>query len=96
MATHNGRPLQHSTLNALGRAANLKSRFGEHLYEDIMQKVKTIEFWLFALAALFVLAGLLATDRIPFVRQLLPIIAVAWSVLAIAWMFRAFFRWVRD
>ncbi len=61
-----------------------------------MRKLKTIEFWLFALAALFVLMGLLATDRIPFVRTLLPVIAVAWTILAIAWMFRAFFRWVRD
>jgi hypothetical protein len=62
-----------------------------------MPKVKTLEFWLFALPALIVFAAWLASfDRITIVRYTIPAIAAVWMVLAIAWMGREFVRWVRD
>jgi len=61
-----------------------------------MTKAKTIEFWLFALPILIVIAAVLAGfDGIRFVRDFIPGLAVAWMLLAIAFMFRAFLRWVR-
>jgi hypothetical protein len=62
-----------------------------------MTKVKTIEFWLFALPALFVLVGLLVGfDRILFARTFVINISVAWMILAIAWMFRELWRRIRN
>ncbi len=61
-----------------------------------MSKVKTLEFWLFALAGLIVAAAVLAgVEQITFAGRAIPVLALAWMFLAIAWMFRAFLRWVR-
>jgi hypothetical protein len=62
-----------------------------------MTRVKKIEFWLFALPALLVGSAWLASfDRVTFARHFIPIFAVAWMILAIAWMFRELVRWIRD
>jgi hypothetical protein len=61
-----------------------------------MSKVKTIEFWLFALAALFVVAVFLSVfDKMSFDGRVFLILVVAWMVLAVAWMFKEIVRRVR-
>ena len=61
-----------------------------------MSKALTLEFWLFAIPALVVIAALFAgADRIAFAGRIIPYLAVVWMVLAIAWMFKTIFRRVR-
>ena len=61
-----------------------------------MSKVKTLEFWLFAIAGLIVVAALIAVaHRLPFAGQVFLFLSVTWMVLAIVWMFREIVRKVR-
>lgn len=60
-------------------------------------KVRSIEFWLFALPALMIFTAWLSSyERIGVTRYLIPGIAVVWSVLAVIWMLREIVRQIRD
>jgi hypothetical protein len=62
-----------------------------------MTRVKTIEFWLFALPVIFVAVALFGGfDRVSFARPFIAAVAVTWMLLAIAWMFRELLRWIRS
>lgn len=62
-----------------------------------MRLLKSIEFWLFALAGGIVLAVVFAVgERSSFAGRTIPYLAVAWMVLAIVWMFKAMFSRARD
>ncbi len=62
-----------------------------------MRIVKTIEFWLFALAGSIVIAVMLAVvERSSIAGKAIPYLAVAWMILAIAWMLKAIVSRVRD
>jgi hypothetical protein len=62
----------------------------------MMPKIKSIEFWLFALPALFVVGLLIGLDRTSIARPLTLVFGVAWVIIAIAWMLREFVRWIRS
>jgi hypothetical protein len=56
---------------------------------DVMRILKTIEFWLFALAgAIFVAVVLAVGERNYAAGKAIPYIAVVWMVLAIVWMLK--------
>jgi len=62
-----------------------------------MTKVKTLEFWLFALPVLFglaVWAGAAEQDLVA--KYLVPICLGAWAILAVLWMLREIVRKIRD
>ncbi len=62
-----------------------------------MRIVKKIEFWLFALTALFVLDVILAVvERSSAPGRAIPYLAAVWVVLAIAWMFKAIVSKARE
>ncbi len=62
-----------------------------------MSKFLRLEFWLFAIPGVVVVAALLAgADRIALAGKVIPYLAVLWMVLAIAWMFKTILRRVRD
>ena len=62
-----------------------------------MSRLLRLEFWLFAIPGLVVIAALLAgPERIAFAGRVIPYLAVVWMVLAIAWMFRVILRRVRE
>ena len=62
-----------------------------------MSRFLRLEFWLFAIPALVVVAAVLAgADRISLAGRVIPYLAVVWMVLAIAWMFKMILRRVRD
>jgi hypothetical protein len=61
-----------------------------------MSRFLRLEFWLFAIPCLVVIAALLAgADRITYAGRVIPYLAVIWMVLAIAWMFKMIVRRVR-
>jgi hypothetical protein len=54
-----------------------------------MTKIKTVEFWLFAIPVLFALAAWAAViDHDAFVNYFTPVFLGVWLLLAIFWMFR--------
>jgi hypothetical protein len=61
-----------------------------------MTKIKTVEFWLFALPVLFFAAGWAAGfDHDAFAKYLIPAFAGVWMLLAIFWMLRELLRRLR-
>jgi hypothetical protein len=56
-----------------------------------MTKVKTVEFWLFAIPVLVALAWAAG-----FTHELLPVVLGVWLVLAIFWMLREMVRRFRS
>ncbi len=62
-----------------------------------MSRFLRLEFWLFAIPSLVVVAALLAgADQISLAGRVIPYLAVVWMVLAIAWMLKTIVRRVRE
>jgi hypothetical protein len=62
-----------------------------------MQTIKTLAFWLFALAFLIVVAFVVGhIYRIAFAGQAIPYLFVAWMILSIAWMIKSIIQRARD
>jgi len=61
-----------------------------------MSRFLRLEFWLFAIPGLVVIAALLAgADRITYAGRVIPYLAIVWMILAVAWMFKMIVRRVR-
>ncbi|MFZ1109396.1 MAG: hypothetical protein WAN43_13765 [Rhodomicrobium sp.] len=62
-----------------------------------MRIIKTIAFWLFALAGSIVVAVVLAVgERSSLAGKAIPYLAVAWMILAIVWMLKTLVQRARD
>jgi hypothetical protein len=62
-----------------------------------MSMIKSLAFWLFALAGSIVVAVVLAVgERSSLAGKAIPYLAVAWMILAIVWMLKAIVQRVRD
>ena len=59
-----------------------------------MSKILAVEFWLFAIPAVAVIAAVFAGAGI--IGRAIPYLAAVWLILAIAWMFKVIFRRARD
>jgi hypothetical protein len=61
-----------------------------------MTRIKTVEFWLFALPILPVLAWAVGFHHDTFSEYLFPAFLGVWLLLAIFWMLRELVRRLRD
>jgi hypothetical protein len=62
-----------------------------------MTKVKTVEFWLFALPALAILAGWAgAFEQETLAKYYILSFLILWLILAVYWMFRELVRRFRS
>ncbi|HZV20341.1 MAG TPA: hypothetical protein VE986_02225 [Hyphomicrobiales bacterium] len=61
-----------------------------------MPRFLSLEFWLIALLVLLIfVTWLWRFGHIDFAIHFIPIVAVAWTVLAILWLIRGMFRRIR-
>lgn len=61
-----------------------------------MPKIRSIEFWLFALPVVAIAVWAAGIEQEIIRQYLIPVLLVTWMVLAIAWMLREVFRRICD